>query len=163
MEYELGVNVIKTNAETRWVDNPTDTVSGEQLPLFADLDQTKVTIYASAAVTFTRNLSAQLSANGLMSGLDFGNYRSYLGDDQYGPYSNIAAPNSDYNYSSLNSTLLIRWEYSPGSTLYIVWTRSRPEVDDSVNDFDFSRDFDRFFSSGAKNIFLVKASYWLSI
>jgi len=163
MEYELGVNVIKTNGETRWVDNPEDSVTNERIPLFADLDQTEVTIYASAGITFTRNLSAQLSANGLMSGLDYEDYRQYLGNERYGPFGAIEAPNSDYNYSSLNSTLLIRWEYLPGSTLYIVWTRSRPETDKTVNDFDFSRDFDRFFSSGAKNIFLVKASYWLNI
>lgn len=27
----------------------------------------------------------------------------------------------------------------------------------------FSRDFNRFFSAGATNVFLVKASYWLNI
>lgn len=163
MEYEIGVNIIKTNAERRWVDNPTDTLTGENIPLFGALEQTKVTIFASAGVTFTRNLSCQLSANGLMSGLDYEDYRRYLGDNQYGLPGDIPAPNADYNYSSLNSTLLIRWEYLPGSTLYVVWTRSRPEVDGSVNDLDLSRDFDRFFSAGAKNIFLVKASYWLNI
>jgi hypothetical protein len=75
----------------------------------------------------------------------------------------VEVPNSDYNYSSLNSTLVMRWEYLSGSTLYFVWTRSRPEVDDTVNDLNLSRDFDRFFSAGASNIFLVKASYWLNI
>ena len=114
----------------------------------------------------SRTLSCQLSANGLLAGLDYENYRLYEGNNQYsapGDYGDIAAPNSDYNYSSLNSTLLMRWEYLPGSTLYFVWTRSRPEVDDTVNDLNLSRDFDRFFSAGASNIFLVKASYWLNI
>lgn len=164
MEFEIGANIVKTIGETIWVDNPTDTLMGEEIPLFADLDQTKVTMHASASVMLTRDLSCQLSANGLMSGLDYENYRQYLGDNQYGPVGNgVKESDSDYNWSSLNSTLLIRWEYLPGSTLYLVWTRSRPEFDNSVNDLDFQRDFDRFFSAGARNIFLVKASYWLNI
>jgi len=71
--------------------------------------------------------------------------------------------NHDYNYSALNSTLLIRWEYNPGSTIYLVWTRSRSQNDDRFNDLDFSRDFDRFFSAGSENIFLIKASYWMNM
>jgi hypothetical protein len=36
-------------------------------------------------------------------------------------------------------------------------------VDDAVNDLDLSRDFERFYSSGGDNVFLIKASYWLNI
>ena len=163
MEYRMGVNISKENHERRWVGNPMDTVTNEEVPLFADLDQTRVTLNVSASFMLSRNLSCQLSANGLMAGLDYENYRCYEGNNQYSAPGALIVPNSDYNYSSLNSTLLMRWEFLPGSTLYLVWTRSRPEVDDTVNDLNLSRDFDRFFSPGASNIFLVKASYWLNI
>ena len=108
-------------------------------------------------------LSCQLSAEGLISGLDYKNYRPYLGGNNYGSPLAESEMNHDYNYSALNSTLLVRWEYNPGSTLYLVWTRSRSEVDDTINDLDLSRDFDRFFSAGSENLFLIKASYWLNI
>jgi len=166
MEYGLGVNILKDNDQRRWVGNPVDSITNEEVTLFADLDQTRVTLNVSASFMLHKNLSCQLSANGLLAGLDYEDYRLYEGGNQYsavGDYGGIDAPNSDYNYSSLNSTLLMRWEYLPGSTLYFVWTRSRPEVDDTVNDLNLSRDFDRFFSEGASNIFLVKASYWLNI
>ncbi len=164
VELEIGANYSGGSGQTIWVDNPTDTLLGEEVILFADLDQDELTFHISASVMFRRNLSCQLSANGLMSGLDYENYRQYLGNNRYGPVGNgVKEPDSDYNWSSLNSTLLIRWEYLPGSTLYLVWTRSRPEFDNSVNDLDFQRDFDRFFSAGARNIFLIKASYWLNI
>jgi len=115
----------------------------------------------SASILVTRDLSIQLSAEGLIAGLDYQNYRYYLGGNKYSdPIENY---DSDYNYSALNSTLLMRWEYIPGSTLFLVWTRSRPEVDDEVNNLDFNRDFRRFFSSGSSNVFLVKVTYWLNI
>jgi hypothetical protein len=156
MEFSIGTNIVRDLGGTRWVDNPDD-----ETTLFANLDKNQVSLRASASMMFHRNLSCQLSASGLISGLDYRNYRPYLGEGQYGPVD--ADQNYDFNWSSLNSTLLLRWEYRPGSTLYAVWTRSRSEYDDTVNDLDFSRDFDRFFSAGADNVFLIKASYWLNM
>jgi hypothetical protein len=155
MEYELGINYARTFNATRWVDN-----FGDQ-SLFADLDKDQVSLFGSAGLVLNPNLSIQLSAQGLISGLDYDTYRFYEGGNEYsGP---VEGYNYDYNYSALNSTLLLRWEYSPGSSLYLVWTRARPEKDDDVSNLDFNRDFKRLFSGNAQNLFLVKASYWLNI
>jgi len=138
-----------------WVDNPDDKTS-----IFADKDQNILNINASASVVFRNNLSCQLSAAGLLTGLDYYDYRRYLGGFTYTrPQSGY---NKDYNFSVLNSTFLLRWEYLPGSTLYLVWTRSRTEVDNTVSELIFWRDFKRFFKGEARNIFLVKVSYWLN-
>ena len=139
-----------------WVENPDD-----ETTIFADKDQNIFELDASASIVFHPNLSLQLSAQGLLTGLDYRNYRPYLGGGRYGsPQSDF---DHDYNYSALNSTLLLRWEYRPGSTLYLVWTRAREEEDDTVNDLALSRDFERFYSSGGENVFLIKASYWMNI
>jgi hypothetical protein len=103
----------------------------------------------------------QLSAQGLLTGLDYYDYRPYLGGNSYGELQN--GYNNDYNYSALNSTFLIRWEYLPGSTLYLVWTRALEEVDRAVNDLDMSRDFNRLFSGRGENVFVIKASHWMNI
>ena len=138
------------------IDNrPADTT------LFAEKDQDIFNLDVSASVVFTPNLSCQLSAQGLLTGLDFYNYMPYIGSGCYGPC--VDGYNYDYNYSALNSTFLLRWEYSPGSTVYLVWTRSREEVDPYANDLDMNRDISRWFSYGSRNIFLIKASYWLNI
>lgn len=157
MEFSLGANYSKYTRDTRWVA----TDYNEEKPVFGDLYRETVSLYASGGVVVNRNLSVQLSAQGLISGLDYRNYRHYLGGQDYS--DPLTGFNNDYNYSALNSTLLLRWEYRPGSTLYMVWTRSCPEFDDSVNNLDFSRDFKRLFSGNAQNVFLIKASYWLNI
>jgi hypothetical protein len=66
----------------------------------------------------------------------------------------------DFNVKEFLSNMVIRWEYNPGSTIYLVWSQTREA---GVNDgsFDFRRDVDRLFSSKANNIFLVKLSYRL--
>ncbi len=170
MEFELGVNYKRFFKGTRWVENydsdtvlvGADSIEVNSSSLFADLDRDHVTVDASASIVIDRNLSIQLSAEGLISGLNYSNHRHYQGENSY-VYPVSSRDSYDYNYSSLNSTLLIRWEYDPGSTLYLVWTRSRPEFDDSVGDLDLSRDFDRLFSGGGYNTFLIKTSYWLNL
>jgi Domain of unknown function (DUF5916) len=141
--------------QTWWVDNVDDNT------LFGDMNQDHLTFGFSASYMFNNNLSCQLSAQGLITSLDYYNYRDYMGGTNYS--DPIDGYNYDFNYSSLNSTLLIRWEYMPGSTLYLVWTRVRSVFDDTINDFDLSRDMDKLFSSGAQNVFMIKASYWWNI
>ena len=155
MEFEGGVNYTRNLKVTRWVQNIDDQ------SLFADLDRNEIFLSGSAGIVLNRDLSIQLSAQGLASGLNYGNYRFYQGSNNY--YPEAAGYNYDYNYSEMNSTLLLRWEYRPGSTFYLVWTRSRPEFDPTANNLDLSRDIKRLFSANAQNIFLIKASYWMNI
>ncbi len=155
VELSIGANYHKIEDGLRWVMNDGDSV------VFADLDRDQLFMHASASLVFNRNLTFQLSAVALISGLDYQHYRYYRGGQDYS--NPVSLYNEDYNFSALNSTMLIRWEYSPGSTLYLVWTRARPQFDSGVNDLDFSRDFDRLFSGGDQNVFLLKASYWMNI
>ena len=154
MEYSLGVNYVRTFGATIWTENRGDSV------VFADLDQDEVSLNLSASLMLRRNLSFQLSGQGYITALDYRNYRQYLGDDDYLP---VRPGSNNQNFSALNSTMIVRWEYLPGSTLYFVWTRSRSEVDAKVNDLILDRDLDRLFSRGSNNVWLVKASYWWNI
>jgi len=155
LEFSGGTSYFRSFGGTRWVYN-----DGDQ-SIFADLDQDQIFAQLTASVMLTRNLSWQISGEGLISSLDYANYRRYMGGQNYDP--NITARDYDGTYSALNTMVIVRWEYLPGSTLYFVWTRSRPEWDSSVNQMHLADEFDRFFSRGATNVWLVKASYWWNI
>ncbi len=75
-------------------------------------------------------------------------------------FGGITFDQPDFNIKEFLSNMVLRWEYQPGSTLYIVWSQNR---DSSVSDgsFEFGRDFGRLFDARAGNIFLVKLSYRL--
>lgn len=64
----------------------------------------------------------------------------------------------DFNIREFLSNMVLRWEYQPGSTLFLVWSQNR---ESSMPDgtFDFGRDAKALFSTKAGNIFLVKLSY----
>ncbi len=132
---------------------------------FADKDQDILDLSLSADVMIHRNMSCQISANGLLTGLDYERYRPYIPHGRYGDALTQYNRDSwfDRIYCALNSTALIRWEYCPGSTMYLVWTRSLEEVDFSVNHLVLSRDIKKLFSGDAYNVFLLKISYWMNI
>ena len=56
---------------------------------------------------------------------------------------------------------MLRWEYKPGSTLFIVWQQSR-EDETGFGRFRFGRDLGDVFRAPSSNVFLVKLSYWLN-
>jgi hypothetical protein len=146
-----GVNFGRSVSQTMWVTNSGDST------IFADLDQDELTLRLTTSIMFTRDLSVQISGQGYISSIDYSNYRRYLGGTDYAPYT---MDEQDFVYRALNSTFLLRWEYRPGSTIYLVWTRALGNDDSSLNNLEFSRDFKKLFSKDAENVFLAKISYW---
>jgi hypothetical protein len=79
----------------------------------------------------------------------------------------------DFEYGSVNLNLVYRWEYRPGSTLYLVWTHSKGQYQErgGSENPDWDRDplWDNGFDSGYPfrtepgNTFMAKISYWFSI
>ena len=68
----------------------------------------------------------------------------------------------DFNFKEFRSNLVIRWEYKPGSILYLVWTQDRNDYL-SNGIFKPGPDFKRLFDTNPDNTFLIKMNYWFSI
>ena len=71
--------------------------------------------------------------------------------------------NPDSRVRSFRSNAVLRWEYRPGSTLFVVWSQSR-----FVNLTDPTLDLGRYvahemFLDPPTNVLLVKLNYWLSL
>ncbi|MBW3534398.1 MAG: hypothetical protein KY453_04165, partial [Gemmatimonadetes bacterium] len=68
----------------------------------------------------------------------------------------------DFNFRSLLGNAVLRWEYRPGSTVYLVWQRSQ-SVRDAFGDFDLGRDLAGLWDAPAENRFILKVDYWLGL
>ena len=66
-----------------------------------------------------------------------------------------------FTFRSLRGNAVLRWEYRPGSTLFVVWTRSSRIPDLPRGDIRFGDDASALFRGPSENIFLVKMTYWL--
>ena len=87
------------------------------------------------------------------------------GDDGYELYpygqegKSFYIENPDFNYKALVGSAVLRWEFRPGSTLYLVWTRNGSD-DRNPGNFNFGRDFKHMVNADADNVFAVKLTYW---
>ncbi|MCX6133530.1 MAG: DUF5916 domain-containing protein [Ignavibacteriales bacterium] len=81
--------------------------------------------------------------------------------DGVGPSLPKTLDNPDFNYESLRGNAVLRWEYRPGSALYLVWTQSRSD-NENFGEFQFNRSFTRLWSARPDNIFMLKFTYWWS-
>jgi len=66
--------------------------------------------------------------------------------------------NPNFNFLQFRSNLVIRWEYRPGSVLYLVWSQGRTGFS-STGDFYFGNDMRHLFDIHPHNVFLIKFSY----
>jgi hypothetical protein len=58
---------------------------------------------------------------------------------------------------------VVRWEYRPGSTLFVVWTQSRARGFSDPS-FNAGRDFgSQLFADRPTNVLLIKVNYWMSL
>jgi len=64
----------------------------------------------------------------------------------------------DFNFKQFQSNLVIRWEFTPGSMIYLVWSQNKTNYN-SLGTFNFSDDMDQLFSTYPNDIFLIKVSY----
>ena len=66
-----------------------------------------------------------------------------------------------FNDKQFNSNVVFRWEYLPGSVLFLVWQQGRSD-DRNAGTFDAGRDFGDLFRTHPNNTVLLKVSYWFN-
>lgn len=166
-------------------EDPTASATFGNRYVFASLQQTTLSGGLRLNWVFTPKLSLQLYAQPLIASGDYTDYkelarpRSYdfdvygrSGSSTFDPTTFVADPDGpggpaqpleigdqNFNFRSLRGNAVLRWEYMPGSTLYLVWTQSRTD-DEAIGDFRFGRSLNRLFSAKADNIFAIKMTYW---
>jgi hypothetical protein len=143
-----------------------DTSGGTTHYAFARLDQHEASMSFRMDYTVTTNLTVQAYAQPFVSKgrntnvRELANPRAPRYSDRYQPYPALAV--GDFNSKFFNSNLVVRWEYRPGSTLFLVWSQGRDDFESTVGTRSFRGDFGRLFNAYPRNTFLIKASYWLT-
>ncbi|HEX2204955.1 MAG TPA: DUF5916 domain-containing protein [Longimicrobium sp.] len=186
----LGPNVSASRDPWSFVANPVDSL-GTRHYVFADIRQHTVSLTTRASYAFTPTLTAELYAQPFVATGAYDDYwevsdpRAARFEDRFRRYGDElslvdgqwhvqVAPGGaseydfskpDFNFKELRSNLVVRWEYRPGSTMFVVWSQGRQNFDDPGS-FRPGRDFRRLFDGAASpstNVLLVKVNWWLSL
>ena len=161
----LGFRYFSNKDDAQWVENVQDAADATHY-VFGRIDQTTVSMTFRFNYTMTPDLSLQVYAEPFVSAGEYTNFKELVdGRDpnyatRYQPYA--YGSNPDFNYRSFRTTNVLRWEYKPGSALFVVWQSGRQD-EQNYGDFQFGRDFSGLFSAPSNNVFLVKFTYWLNM
>ena len=131
--------------------------------VFATVDQNTVSASLRLNWTFKPTLSFQTYVQPFVSSAEYRNFKMLVRPRSYAfsPVSYSANPN--LTVRSLKGSAVVRWEYQPGSAMFLVWTQDRSDYDSAVGDFRFHRDFSDLLRAHPDNIFLAKVSYYFNL
>ena len=133
--------------------------------IFASLDQTTVSLETRLNVALSPTLSIQAYAQPFLSAGDYGDptVLERPSSFAFAPWTGTGeVPDRDFNLRSLRGNAVLRWEWNPGSVLYVAWQQNRRDMVRGLGDFDFSRDRSALFRAPADNILIVKANLWVT-
>jgi uncharacterized protein DUF5916/cellulose/xylan binding protein with CBM9 domain len=134
---------------------------------FARLDQKTLDLTTRLNFTMTPNLSLQFYGEPFASSGEYTNWRELNNPraatyaDRFKPFTSQGDPGG-FSFKQFRSNTVLRWEYKPGSTVFLVWAQGRDLSGDFVNDFSARRDFQDLFRQHPDNTLLLKISYWIN-
>jgi hypothetical protein len=129
--------------------------------VFAELEQRTFELATRVDWTISPRLSFQLYLQPFIASGDYHDLHALAAprSADYVPYAG-AVSEPDFNFRSVRGSAVARWEFRPGSALYVVWNENRADID-PVGDFRLRRDFRAITTAPSHDVFLVKMSYWL--
>jgi hypothetical protein len=181
----LGLSYSWNRDPAQWVGN--FEVSGTTRYVVAEIEQKTLSLTSRLNWILSPALSVELYAQPFVSSGDYSSYKQVrdplakeigeryetfqnltdnsdgtesIDTDNNGSYD-IILDKPDFSFRQLRSTLVLRWEYRPGSVIYFAWQHGRQRF---LNDgaFHSFSDIEDIFQQDSDNTLLLKVNYWLS-
>ena len=171
------------------VADPTATAFYGERYVFADLVQNSIAMNTRFNVTFSPNVTLELFVQPLIASGAYSHYKEFaaprglrrlvygrdvgtitslgttpdtlrIDPDGGGPAASFLVADPSFTVRSLRGNAVLRWEYRPGSTIYLAWTRTGSSSL-TRGRIDLGEDAGALFRGPSENIFLIKVNYWL--
>jgi hypothetical protein len=165
VEFELIAGFNRVRSQEAWVEKRTFRTTsfplGKLYSVFADRTTDEVNFTFRSNITFTRELTLQFYAQVFLAKGHYENFRGLVGTSEFLQFPSYII-NPDFNSQALNTNLVLRWEYVPGSTMFFVWSQAR---DGGMGNYftSFGNDFGNTFRIPPANVLLLKVSYWWNL
>jgi hypothetical protein len=169
IDISVGPSWVEVTDPLQYVDQLEDT-SAMTHYLFGRIRLTTVSLTTRVNWTFSPKLSLQAYAQPFLAVGSYSEYKDVINphadrfEDRFVPVTGgegFSFGKPDFNFGQLRSTMVLRWEYRPGSALFAIW--SHGQTTDGEGLFDLGRDFANLARSPSENIVMVKANYWIGL
>jgi hypothetical protein len=162
LQTSISMNYSFGDTSAQWIENTDVDGDGADDHIYGTLRRNVVDFTGRATYAFTRNLTLQVFLQPFVAVGAYSDIRRLAAPRSYNFAPAALADNPDFNTKSLRSNTVLRWEYRPGSTVFVVWNRSgsdpsRPGL------FAPWRDLGTAFGADGNHVFMVKMNYWLGL
>jgi hypothetical protein len=163
----IGTSLSNNHDNTQWFGN--FTTNGVTHYTFAHLDQRSLSTSTRINYTVTPDLTFEFYGEPFVTRGTYSSVRetsatpdaeSY--DARFRAFTPPAGADTEFKFTQLRTNSVVRWEYRPGSTLFVVWAHGREASAAEAPQQSWTRDYRDLFSLHPDNTFLVKVAYWLS-
>jgi hypothetical protein len=157
----IGANYTLGRDVAQWIKNTDADADGETDYVYGRLRRDVVSITGRATYAFSRDLTLEAFLQPFVAVGDYTDIRKLARPKSFEFSPVTLDSNPDFNRKSLRGTVVMRWEYVRGSSLFAVWNlatsdTSRPGV------FSPWRDLTDTFSAPATSVFAIKINYWFT-
>jgi hypothetical protein len=164
----VGTSFTRDHNNSQWLGNFVDANAATHYT-FAHLYQRTVSMNTRINYTMTPDLTLEFYGEPYVTQGAYSDVREVSSTPaaesydarftSYTPPSNTAMT---FKFSQFRSNAVMRWEYRPGSTLFVVWAHGRDGSANQRMNQSWSRDYRDLFNFHPDNTFLVKFAYWLN-
>jgi hypothetical protein len=168
LQANVGASFSRDHNNTQWFDNVTD-AGGTTHHVFARLEQRTVSMNARVNYAATPDLTFEFYGQPFVSTGRYSDVREVSAtpdaadyDARFRPYTLPASEATEFRVAQLRTNAVLRWEFRPGSTLFLVWAHGRQEREDVYSARSWAGDYRDLLSEHPDNTFLVKVAYWLA-
>lgn len=164
----VGLNYSKDNNNTQWFGNFVDR-SGVTHYTFAHIDQKTVSMNMRFNYTVTPDLTFEFYGQPFVSTGKYSDIRETSAtpdaaeyDARFKPYTPPAGTSLAFKVTQLRTNAVARWEYRPGSTIFLVWQHGRQGFANRFGEQSWRADYRDLLELHPDNTFLIKVAYWLN-
>jgi len=161
---QASVRLNKTFARdaAQWIENTDADGDDVEDNVYGTLRRDVVNITTRATYAFSRDLTLEAFLQPFVAAGDYFDIRKLARPKSFDFTPVTIEDNPDFNRKSLRGTMVLRWEYVRGSTLYVVWNTST--LDEArPGEFSARRDLADAFRAPGNHVFVVKLNYWLNL
>ncbi len=168
LQVNVGSGYSRNRNNTQWFGNFTDATNVTHYA-FAHLNQRTVSMNTRVNFTMTPELTFEFYGEPFVTTGTYTDIREVSAtpdaeryDDRFQPYAPPAGVQTTFKFKQLRTNSVVRWEYRPGSTLFVVWAHGRQDATDEGSRRSWTRDYRDLFGLHPDNTFLIKVAYWLN-
>ncbi|HEX6307681.1 MAG TPA: DUF5916 domain-containing protein [Longimicrobiales bacterium] len=167
LQAQIGAGYTHNDDAVQWFGNFTeDDVTHYS---FARLEQRTLSMNVRVNYTAGPDLTFEFYGQPFVSTGTYSDIREVSGapraddlDDRFVTYAPPAGASTGFSFRQLRTNAVARWEYMPGSTLFLVWAHGREGSQSFSSDRSWTDEYRDLLELHPANTFLIKVAYWFN-